>query len=94
MDKSPSVYCMEHCAGIDFNPEAYVDITNVFELKKRMLECHSSQISWLGDQFGSSPVSDMETIAKFRGMQCSARYAEGFIQIRAFPSAATQRLLT
>jgi LmbE family N-acetylglucosaminyl deacetylase len=93
MDKPASVYYMEHCAGIDFSPEYYVDITSVFELKKRMLECHAGQVSWLVDQFGMSLVSDMETIAAFRGIQCGVRYAEGFRQVRAFPRADAQRLL-
>ena len=91
--KCPSIYHMEHCCGIGFNPESYVDITSVYETKKKMLQCHSSQQAWLGDQFGSALIDDMEVISRFRGLQCNVKYAEGFIQVRDFPRANTTRLL-
>jgi len=76
--KIPEIYYMDTIAGIDFVPQVYVDISETFEMKKRMLACHKSQSVWLEDQYGMSYIEFMEHVARFRGIQCGVKYAECF----------------
>lgn len=94
LPKIPIVYFVESVAGLGFQPEEYVDITDTFELKKRMLEKHESQVGdWLADQYGSNAMEMIEVIARFRGIQSGVRYAEGFIRAKAYPRNITGTLL-
>ena len=92
MSTVPCVYYMDHCTGVGFNPDTYVDITDTFNTKQEMLRCHNSQVSWLQEQFGMSVLDDVEIMSKFRGMQCRKAYAEGFVQMKAYPRIGAQRL--
>ncbi len=92
-DRMPYVYYMDTTSGIDFIPEIYVDITETFPAKKKMLLCHQSQDLWMKDQYGMSIAESMEVAARYRGIQCGVKYAEGFRQLRAYPRANTRRLL-
>jgi len=68
------VFFAETAGGVDFIPDFYVDITNQFETKIKMLYQHDSQ-------FKENPREMVEIINRFRGMQCmkaEIRYAEGF----------------
>ena len=87
------IYYMENAGGVGFNPTDYVDISEEMELKTRMLECHESQVVWLRDHDGEDVVANMKTSSRFRGMQCGVKYAEGFVQCRAYLKGTTKRLL-
>ncbi|NBD22279.1 PIG-L deacetylase family protein [Paenibacillus glycinis] len=92
--KIPIVYFMESVAGLGFQPEEYVDITETFEAKKDMLARHQSQIGdWLQDQYGSNAMEMIEVTSRFRGIQCGVRYAEGFIRAKAYPRNIAGSLL-
>ena len=77
-EKIPEIYYLDTVAGIDFVPQFYVDISKVFELKKQMLACHKSQAIWLENQYGISYLQFIEYVARYRGLQCGAPYAECF----------------
>jgi len=92
--KIPIVYFIESVAGLGFQPEEYVDITDTFELKQQMLAKHVSQVGdWLKDQYGSNAMETIDVIARFRGIQSGVRYAEGFIRAKAYPRNITGSLL-
>jgi LmbE family N-acetylglucosaminyl deacetylase len=91
--KIPYLYYADAQAGVNFIPEEYVDITDTFEIKKKMLSMHKSQEQWLIDQYNISPLEFMEIISKFRGIQCGCRYAEGFRKANAWPRIICRRLL-
>jgi len=74
----PSVLYMDTVAGIDFAPEVYCDIAETVELKKEMLRCHTSQIQWMARYRHTDIEYIIEWIGAWRGLQCGARYAEGF----------------
>ncbi|MCD9023789.1 PIG-L deacetylase family protein [Cohnella silvisoli] len=94
LGKIPIVYFIESVAGLGFQPEEYVDITDSFELKQKMLAKHESQVGdWLKDQYGSNAMEMIEVIARFRGIQSGVRYAEGFIRAKAYPRNITGTLL-
>ena len=50
----PKIFYMDTIAGIDFQPEYYVDITQQWQTKADMLTCHESQEEWLKNQYGVS----------------------------------------
>lgn len=89
----PAVFYMDTLAGVNFLPTDYVDITDTFEIKKKMLACHESQVSWLRDHDHIDIMEFVETVAKFRGLQCGVKYAEGFRRLEVWPRLTTKRLL-
>lgn len=91
--KIPEIYYMDTIAGISFVPETYVDISDTFELKKKMLACHKSQSRWLEDQYEMNYMQFIEYISRFRGIQCGARYAECFQSSPTWPKRLQAPLL-
>lgn len=90
----PIVYFIESVAGLGFQPDEYVDVTDTFELKREMLAKHASQVGdWLKDQYGSNALESIEVTSRFRGIQSGVRYAEGFIRAKAYPRNITGTLL-
>lgn len=83
VDKIPIIAYFEPVNGINFNPTEYVDITDVMDIKMAMCSEHKSQVAWMADNYkdileGKDYFDGVETMAKFRGMQCGVDYAEGF----------------
>ncbi len=89
----PEILYMDTIAGINFEPGQYVDITESFELKRKMLACHRSQGGWLESQYGMTYLEFMEQVARFRGLQCGVRYAECFSSSPTFPRWCKPSLL-
>lgn len=82
-DKIPMIAYFEPVNGLGFIPTEYVDISNFFEKKMEMCLCHQSQISWMQDNYKDTLADqnffdDYRTIARYRGIQCGVKYAEGF----------------
>jgi LmbE family N-acetylglucosaminyl deacetylase len=66
-----------------FNPNVFVDITQVLNKKVKTLLAHHSQIMKTNIQ--DTSILDMVTsAANFRGVQARVRYAEGFMSVRLF----------
>jgi LmbE family N-acetylglucosaminyl deacetylase len=89
----PEILYMDTVAGINFQPEMYVDVSEWFDLKRKMLACHESQGSWLEAQYGMTYIEFMECISRFRGLQCGVRYAECFQSSPTFPKWSKPSLL-
>ena len=87
------IYFMDTVAGLNFIPTEYVDISSTAEIKLQALDCHASQIRWMRDHDGIDFLDFVRTVAKFRGQQCSAAYAEGFHLCLTWPRIPTKRLL-
>jgi N-acetylglucosamine malate deacetylase 1 len=87
------LYYMDNVAGVNFLPAEYVDISTTIETKLAALDCHVSQIKWLKDHDGIDFRDFVQTVAKFRGLQCGAPYAEGFTACPVWPRLTTRRLL-
>ena len=81
----PEIFYMDTVAGINFQPEQYDDISESFDLKRKMLACHESQGGWLQAQHGMTYLEFMEHISRFRCLQCGVRYAECFQSSPTFP---------
>ncbi|MCZ8511679.1 PIG-L family deacetylase [Paenibacillus filicis] len=82
--KVPALYYMDNLSGIDFQPTIYVDVTDTFETKLRMLRKHQSQLTWLKEHDHVDILGFVETLGKMRGIQAGCTYAEGFIQHMAW----------
>jgi N-acetylglucosamine malate deacetylase 1 len=87
------LYYMDTVMGVGFQPAEYVDVTDQIDTKAAMLEAHESQLTWLRDHDGVDIVEQMRTTTRFRGQQCGAAYAEGFIQCQRWLRGTTRRLL-
>lgn len=89
----PPIYYMDTLAGVNFQPEEYVDITDVIEIKKEMLNCHKSQVSWLKEHHKIDMMEYIFSIARFRGIQCGVKYAEGYRKHYAWGRISPKRVL-
>jgi LmbE family N-acetylglucosaminyl deacetylase len=89
----PPIFYMDTIAGKGFHPTEYVDISTTLELKRQMLACHASQLTWLKDHDKIDVMEFMEVVAKTRGFQCNVPYAEGFQPADVWPRTPPKRLL-
>ena len=92
-DTIPPVYFMETVMGLRFEPEQYVDISAQIETKLEMLSKHRSQLTWLREHDGVDILENVRTVARFRGLQCGVKYAEGFRVHSVWGRRVTKRLL-
>jgi LmbE family N-acetylglucosaminyl deacetylase len=87
------VYYMDNLGGIDFLPAEYVDITAVIDTKRRMLNCHQSQIKPMQQLATIDLMEMMLTQSRFRGFAAGCHYAEGFRRLEALQRGLTCRVL-
>ena len=81
---NPPVYFFETAAGVGFNPDEYVDITNTLKTKQEMISRHKSQNEWLEYHCGENLFDMSSIISRFRGLQVGVKHAEGFIRCKAW----------
>ena len=77
----------------DFQPNYYVDISDVFDKKMEMWKCHKSQQSeWLAETYNTSFTDALTTAGKFFADQTGAgvRYAEAFLLCNTYPIGAPE----
>ncbi len=87
------IYYMDNLAGVNFQPEEYVDVTDHIEKKLEMLECHASQVVWMRDHDNIDFPDMVRTCSRYRGYQCGADYAEAFRMCKAYLKGTTKRYL-
>ena len=87
------VYYMDNLGGIGFLPTEYVDISVVFETKRRMLDCHQSQVVAMRDLAKTDLLGMMEVQARFRGFGAGCAHAEAFTRLDAYQRGLTHRIL-
>lgn len=91
------LYFVDSESGHGFWPDEYVDVTDVWEEKTRMLDAHRSQYEgWINPLSGQPEnwlVDRAAVLGRFRGLQCGARYAEAFKVFRAHGRVRAARLL-
>ena len=93
VDKVAPVFFMDTVVGMGFLPTEYVDISETFQKKMEMLGCHRSQLEWLKAHDSIDVLEFVETTARFRGLQCGVKYAEGFCQFEVWGRKVPARLL-
>jgi len=91
IDWIPHLYYVDPLEGNDREGQPipagiHVDVSDVFELKRKMLACHASQREWLLRQHGMDEY--LESQAKWgvkRGAEIGVAKAEGFRQYLGHP---------
>jgi len=81
----PEIYFMDTAAGVNFQPEFYVDISGQWDKKAKMYSCHTSQEEWMLSQYNVSFVEFGRIQAIYRGFQAGSIYAECFRKAKFFP---------
>jgi LmbE family N-acetylglucosaminyl deacetylase len=89
----PEVVFMDTIAGLGFEPEEFVDITSVYDTKRRMIECYETEVAEWQDHPVLSWLEWMEVNSRYRGIQVGARYAEAFRRAQKWVYRTTERLL-
>lgn len=89
----PALYYMDTLAGKGFQPGEYVNSTDTMDLKRQMLACHESQITWLKEHDNIDILDFMDAVARFRGLQCGVRFAEAFRVEDVWPRTVPRRVL-
>lgn len=87
------IYYMESACGMGFIPEEYVDISDYLNIKLEAIRCHRSQAQWLDDHDGFNMEEYATVSGRYRGIQCSRLYAEGFRKCMVWPRMQSQRIL-
>lgn len=88
-----TLHYFDTLAGQGFLPTEYVDISETWEVKLAMLQQHVSQVEWLRYHDRIDIAAFMETVARFRGLQCGVTHAEGFRTADAWPRVKPYRVL-
>ncbi len=78
-DRVARLYYMDVDHDVRVQGAEYVDITEVYELKRKMLAAHESQIEWLREHDGIDVMARMEARDRALGQQCGVLYAERFV---------------
>ncbi|MBX7167672.1 MAG: PIG-L family deacetylase [Pirellulales bacterium] len=90
-ERIPYLYYVDPIEGVDtwgqpVRPHFYVDISNTFETKQRMLACHDSQRAWLQAQHGVDEyLESQRRWSEARGQEAGFALAEAFRQHRGHP---------
>lgn len=93
MTKIPHVFFMDHIGGIGFEPEVYVDVSDVMELKSKMIRCHRSQDEWLRHMYDSDYAEMLTAPSGIRGKAIGVPYAEAFRSLPLYPVMGGAHLL-
>jgi LmbE family N-acetylglucosaminyl deacetylase len=87
----PYLFYVDPLEGVDLwgqpiPPHFFVDISSVFDTKRRMLACHDSQRAWLRAQHGVDEYLDsQQRWSAHRGSEVEVEYAEAFRQHLGHP---------
>jgi len=85
-DRIPTLLYVDPVEGKDLwghpiTPHFYVDVSDVFETKQRMLACHESQRNWLRAQHGVDEyLESQRRWSAGRGWEVGVKFAEAYRQ--------------
>jgi LmbE family N-acetylglucosaminyl deacetylase len=91
--KPPPVLFIDTMRGVGFDPQEWVDISHVFELKLEAVRCHESQLRYMREHYEMDPLEHVEITARYRGLQAGVALAEGFVPSYRWHRISTRRLL-
>lgn len=90
---APPTFVMDTYSAHRFEPEGYVDISEVMDIKEQMLMQHTSQVHWMESVFGTDTLDPVRAQSRFRGGQAGCDLAEGFRLLRDYPHTGGWELL-
>ena len=91
LERIPHLYYVDAIGGADREgrPQPtgfHIDVSRVFDLKRRMLACHASQRNWLQRQHGMDEyLESQERWGAHRGSEIGVTQAEAFRQYLGHP---------
>ncbi len=74
----PALWWIDTVEMVGFDPQCYVDVSDCVQLKKRMLDCHRSQLARGGDDDFAELQDLMLRQCRARGAQAGVQAAEAF----------------
>jgi LmbE family N-acetylglucosaminyl deacetylase len=83
LERSPDLVFMDAELGLGFEPQIWIDIGDVIELRRAMIAAHESQQRLL---HGQDLAAMTEILAAFRGAQRGCRFAEAFRGCGTWPT--------
>ena len=89
----PSVFAYEPRWVVGFQPDTYVDVTDVIETKHRAVMHLKSLRQWLKDESGVDITEACEIVSAYRGLQAGVEFAEAYVSTPGFGSSGTTRVL-
>ena len=78
-DRVAHMYYMDVHHDMRAEGAEYVDVTDVYDLKRKMLAAHESQLVWLRDHDGVDVLARMEARDRALGTECGVELAERFV---------------
>lgn len=94
----PHLYFMDPIGGVDRDDrpvrvDFYIEVEDVFDVKRRMLAAHASQRDWLKAHHGMDHyLEQMEAWTRGQGRRCGCALAEGFRRYKGHPYPQTRLL--
>jgi LmbE family N-acetylglucosaminyl deacetylase len=88
----PIIY-LDSVNASNFLPTDYVDVSDTFATKQKMLLCFESQVKWLRDHDNVDFLQMVEVQTRARGYQCGVEFAEAFGAENVWPRSRPYRLL-
>jgi len=90
----PTLYFMDTITGVAFDPVEYVDISEVFDVKKKALLAHKTQYTWLKEHTKIDYADLIDAQSRLRGYQAGGvKYAEAFRHVNTYPRGIVNSLL-
>jgi LmbE family N-acetylglucosaminyl deacetylase len=83
LERSPDLVFMDAEVGLGFEPQIWIDIDDVMEVRRAMIAVHKSQQTLL---HGQDLAATTEALAALRGAQRGCRFAEAFRGCGTWPS--------
>lgn len=77
--KIPRIYYFEVEYSVEDAASEYVDVTGVYDLKRKMLSAHESQFVWLKENHDVDIMARMEMRDRGDGAKCGVAFAEHFV---------------
>jgi len=88
--KVHDIWYYDTLGAIEFKPEIYVDISDYWETKARMLNCHESQNAWMKHLYDVTLTENAQAQSRLRGYQSGCKYAECFRKAHTFPQSISK----
>ena len=93
IDKTPQVFFWDIPAGIGFQPEVFVDITDTIDGKLEAIRAHKSQFAWMQDFMEDDFLDYAQALSRYRGFQAGYKFAEGFVSHKMYAFMSDPRML-
>jgi LmbE family N-acetylglucosaminyl deacetylase len=85
-----AIWCYDTIGMLNFQPEFYVDITDFWDVKQKMLACHDSQNEWMEYVCEMDLIDHALQQNRMRGIQTGCQYAEAFRRLRVYPMSVAK----